>query len=692
MMATSGGGTAVSVKVDLLDFLPPAGEVPASVRSAFARPSSSFAAAASATSPSSAAPGASSSAAKQSASHSGSHSASQQRKALLAHLVGFEFEACPTFSAEHFRQKTKSAEENERAKRAAAASLAAGKQRVQQALWFSQAQDNALIRGVERHGLGDWGAVAESDETLRELQWPLEALPVRLAVLKESFHSDDELIVAQNIDGEEVVVLRVDRNTAAKSRATSDVPSESEDICAICGEMDAERVLLCCDGCPRVYHLDCLEMDEVPEEEEWFCPMCMDHAKDIVDDSQLDDRSWREYIKVFMDVGTAKKSSEERNADLEHQDGDELEGVVTQSFKRMVQSQDSEFEKITREIERNSGFVSDSIQKAESKLLQQFVDRYETELKGRNDKRQDGEEGKNEDDEDDDDEDDDDEEEEEDDEDDEDDDDEDDEEEEDEEDIEEDEEDEEDMEEDIEEDIEEDMENSDSDAELPMLKALSKAQSSNHLGRKVKRPRGSSSPNSRAPRTGSTSSPQKAKTGLASSSTSSELSAGAQVNTLVPKPRSKSPNSSVINSSTLSAAAPVNTLVAKPRNKASAATNSSSIDNNTSSAAPVVNTLVAKPRPKTKSSNSNSSSSLSKDAAPKPTPKLTNSSASGPTSSEPNTLVPRSKNAPPSPERAANTMQPRNKVTGPKSEKRKPSPVNLPAKEERAPKTPKIDE
>ncbi|XP_057458367.1 uncharacterized protein LOC130749097 [Lotus japonicus] len=32
--------------------------------------------------------------------------------------------------------------------------------------------------------------------------------------------------------------------------------------------------LLCCDACPRTYHLECLGLKSVPPEKEWLCPNC----------------------------------------------------------------------------------------------------------------------------------------------------------------------------------------------------------------------------------------------------------------------------------------------------------------------------------------------------------------------------------------------------------------------------------
>jgi hypothetical protein len=49
----------------------------------------------------------------------------------------------------------------------------------------------------------------------------------------------------------------------------------NEDHCSACAYMGS---LVYCDGCPRAYHLWCLdppmEAADVPEGDKWFCPSC----------------------------------------------------------------------------------------------------------------------------------------------------------------------------------------------------------------------------------------------------------------------------------------------------------------------------------------------------------------------------------------------------------------------------------
>lgn len=49
----------------------------------------------------------------------------------------------------------------------------------------------------------------------------------------------------------------------------------NQDFCSACRGIGR---FLCCDGCPRSFHFMCLEpplrVDELPEEETWYCKKC----------------------------------------------------------------------------------------------------------------------------------------------------------------------------------------------------------------------------------------------------------------------------------------------------------------------------------------------------------------------------------------------------------------------------------
>jgi len=44
---------------------------------------------------------------------------------------------------------------------------------------------------------------------------------------------------------------------------------------AYCWKCHKEGEVICCESCPRVYHLKCLNLKKNPEVENWFCPVCI---------------------------------------------------------------------------------------------------------------------------------------------------------------------------------------------------------------------------------------------------------------------------------------------------------------------------------------------------------------------------------------------------------------------------------
>mmetsp|Transcript_20082 Transcript_20082/g.41622 ORF Transcript_20082/g.41622 Transcript_20082/m.41622 type:complete len:218 (-) Transcript_20082:2184-2837(-) len=52
--------------------------------------------------------------------------------------------------------------------------------------------------------------------------------------------------------------------------------SDDDDKCAICNDGGD---LILCDGCDKSYHLQCVNLREVPEGD-WFCPQCTDEDSD----------------------------------------------------------------------------------------------------------------------------------------------------------------------------------------------------------------------------------------------------------------------------------------------------------------------------------------------------------------------------------------------------------------------------
>nr|XP_019011568.1 uncharacterized protein I206_03668 [Kwoniella pini CBS 10737]OCF50349.1 hypothetical protein I206_03668 [Kwoniella pini CBS 10737] len=64
-------------------------------------------------------------------------------------------------------------------------------------------------------------------------------------------------------------------NNKKKGKGKADVDIPNQDFCSACRGIGR---FLCCDGCPRSFHFMCLEpplrIDELPEEETWYCKQC----------------------------------------------------------------------------------------------------------------------------------------------------------------------------------------------------------------------------------------------------------------------------------------------------------------------------------------------------------------------------------------------------------------------------------
>ncbi len=71
--------------------------------------------------------------------------------------------------------------------------------------------------------------------------------------------------------------------------------------CSVCGKDGTEKELLCCEACPRVYHLDCLTppLTAVPEGN-WYCPHCAP-GKELCDVERILARRPRTQVRCFVE-------------------------------------------------------------------------------------------------------------------------------------------------------------------------------------------------------------------------------------------------------------------------------------------------------------------------------------------------------------------------------------------------------
>ncbi|KAJ3196828.1 hypothetical protein HK101_007548 [Irineochytrium annulatum] len=74
---------------------------------------------------------------------------------------------------------------------------------------------------------------------------------------------------------------------------------DNEETCAIC---KSHGELVCCDGCPAVFHLKCLNVESLPDTE-WFCETCVKIQAEIKDNPPW--RSHPTVLSLFDGIGAA---------------------------------------------------------------------------------------------------------------------------------------------------------------------------------------------------------------------------------------------------------------------------------------------------------------------------------------------------------------------------------------------------
>lgn len=84
--------------------------------------------------------------------------------------------------------------------------------------------------------------------------------------------------------GNEVVPSLVSLKPITRLSPSSTAVQSNEDHCSACRSFGS---LVYCDGCPRAFHLWCLdppmESADLPEGERWFCPACaLEQVRDLL--------------------------------------------------------------------------------------------------------------------------------------------------------------------------------------------------------------------------------------------------------------------------------------------------------------------------------------------------------------------------------------------------------------------------
>ena len=125
-------------------------------------------------------------------------------------------------------------------------------------------------RGPERFVPGDYVYVR------RDASTGLEA-SVRRVVLRLVERTKQGVWVVEGREGKHGRRVKLPESELALCHLPipDEVGVHRNDSCEVCGKADREAELLLCDECMRAYHMSCVGVSEVKEEELWFCPDCV---------------------------------------------------------------------------------------------------------------------------------------------------------------------------------------------------------------------------------------------------------------------------------------------------------------------------------------------------------------------------------------------------------------------------------
>lgn len=94
-----------------------------------------------------------------------------------------------------------------------------------------------------------------------------------LSLIVEKFNKDNKVIVKDLVKNENRRSFRLENLSKVKKT----VVKEQDVHCYICGMLG---LVACCDRCPKVAHLECLGVKDLPEGD-WLCPICIEKLSNI---------------------------------------------------------------------------------------------------------------------------------------------------------------------------------------------------------------------------------------------------------------------------------------------------------------------------------------------------------------------------------------------------------------------------
>eukprot|EP00741_Cyanophora_paradoxa_P000742 tig00000441_g715.t1 len=107
------------------------------------------------------------------------------------------------------------------------------------------------------------------------------------------------------------------------SESSPEKQMQNDEECSVC---DRGGEILMCDSCPRSYHLECIDLEAVPDCEEWSCPVClgdfeMVHDRRAAALAEREARAAREMREPAVDPGAASDQDDESEPEAEAEGG-----------------------------------------------------------------------------------------------------------------------------------------------------------------------------------------------------------------------------------------------------------------------------------------------------------------------------------------------------------------------------------
>jgi hypothetical protein len=259
-------------------------------------------------------------------------------------------------------------------------------------------EDVAIWRGMKE------GRTGESLTKKNILSsWDAEEIENRYRVLKAVART------AKFADDVTIHGHAISRNITNEDAASAVLSTDSlSDYCFKCKKL--ADILVRCDDCGMWYDFQCAGITEAPpEDEQWFCETCEENQ--FVDDAELEkeEEAGLQELRVLQKLpfnqakANARKLLEDDDEEAEQVEEDDVDAIeqvknnttttntttivsdlVTKAWLNMVkpdEEDDVDFNRITKEIEAQQGFVTKSLSQAEATTLAKYVDAEESQMK-----------------------------------------------------------------------------------------------------------------------------------------------------------------------------------------------------------------------------------------------------------------------------------------------------------------------